>query len=65
MGVESWDGNVSTPTLALPLQGGGNEIANYLVLSVFHPCVSVADFFFHFCAAVNFAFASAQAWQAS
>jgi hypothetical protein len=26
MGVEFWNGTESTPTLALPLQGGGNVV---------------------------------------
>ena len=28
MGVESWEYSTSTPSLALPLQGGGNVAAN-------------------------------------
>ena len=30
MGVELWNGNISTPTLPLPLQGGGNGVAHQI-----------------------------------
>jgi hypothetical protein len=30
MGVELWDSVDFTPTLALPLAGGGNEVSNYV-----------------------------------
>ncbi|SFN35505.1 hypothetical protein SAMN05660284_01301 [Formivibrio citricus] len=37
MGVESWISIISTPSRALPLQGGGYEILmNHLDLELFH-----------------------------
>jgi hypothetical protein len=48
MGVELWKDSVSTPTLALPLQGGGN-IQSPGFLSVFNPCPSAAKSFFRSC----------------
>jgi hypothetical protein len=37
MGVEQWGIQVSTPSLALPLQGGGNIVANGLSVLISIP----------------------------